>query len=148
MNSTNQIIAFYIYDKNGNNMFYREWNREKRDQYHFKNTYNIVSVLKTTCPMFSPPQKEGLFESFVTQQYKLHFYESPTRYSFIVLTGVKVATLSQQMSNFYREVFVPYVIRNPAYKFPKDFAEPLPVINSEKFGEAVDSSVFQWVNRK
>lgn len=55
--SQTQIIAFYIYDKNGNNMFYREWNREKRDPYHFKNTFNIVSVLKTTCPMFAPPEK-------------------------------------------------------------------------------------------
>lgn len=76
-----------------------------------------VSPTDLRSPDFKMP-RETCF-SFVTSNYRLNYYESPTGWKLVLLTdpGTPGAgELENLMRGLYKDIFVKHVIQNPAYR--------------------------------
>jgi hypothetical protein len=56
---------------------------------------------------------EDSFLSYRTNNYKLHYYESPTNLKFVMLTDVKTANMRKPLHQIYINLYVEYVVKNP-----------------------------------
>ncbi|OAL50909.1 snare-like protein [Pyrenochaeta sp. DS3sAY3a] len=57
--------------------------------------------------------QDDTFLSYRTGEYKLHYYETPTRMKFVMLTDTKVINLRQYLHQIWANLYVEYVIKNP-----------------------------------
>jgi hypothetical protein len=53
------------------------------------------------------------FIAFRTAHYKAHYYETPTRLKFVMLTDPRMAGLSVVLHQIYVTLYVEYVVKNP-----------------------------------
>ncbi|KAH7386897.1 trafficking protein particle complex 1 [Phaeosphaeria sp. MPI-PUGE-AT-0046c] len=56
---------------------------------------------------------DDTFLSYRTGEYKLHYYETPTRMKFVMLTDTKVINLRQYLHQIWANLYVEYVVKNP-----------------------------------
>ncbi|KAF3042146.1 TRAPP subunit bet5 [Didymella heteroderae] len=56
---------------------------------------------------------DDTFLSYRTGEYKLHYYETPTRMKFVMLTDTKVPNLRQYLYQIWANLYVEYVVKNP-----------------------------------
>jgi hypothetical protein len=56
---------------------------------------------------------DDTFLSYRTGDYKLHYYETPTRMKFVMLTDTKVPNLRQYLYQIWANLYVEYVVKNP-----------------------------------
>ncbi|KAF2823907.1 snare-like protein [Ophiobolus disseminans] len=56
---------------------------------------------------------DDTFLSYRTGEYKLHYYETPTRMKFVMLTDTKVVNLRQHLHQIWAQLYVEYVVKNP-----------------------------------
>eukprot|EP00884_Botryococcus_braunii_P020759 jgi/Botrbrau1/7367/Bobra.0316s0013.2 len=59
------------------------------------------------------------FHSFRANNYKLHFFESPSGLKIVLNTDPEVGDLREQLSHIYGSIYVPYAMKNPGYT-PRD----------------------------
>ncbi|KAL5121635.1 Trafficking protein particle complex subunit BET5 [Pleosporales sp. CAS-2024a] len=57
--------------------------------------------------------EDDTFLSYRTGEYKLHYYETPTRMKFIMLTDTKVNNLRPYLHQIWANLYVEYVVKNP-----------------------------------
>merc|ERR1719265_2021789 len=62
-----------------------------------------------------PPRTQG-FLSYTTPQYKLHAFDSPTGYRFVLTTDPAVPDQQDCLRQIYAELFVEHVVKNPVYR--------------------------------
>jgi hypothetical protein len=55
------------------------------------------------------------FSSFRTNNYKLHFLESPSGLKLLLVTDPTVGNLADQLNHIYSALFVELVAKNPLY---------------------------------
>jgi hypothetical protein len=131
------VYAFYLFDRQGNCLCYREWSRPKlmkdatQDQ---KNTFGLLFALKNFCQKLSPTQPGGIVKNYSTDVYSLHYFESLTGLRFVLLTSRGSRDLSGVLRDIYLNVYVDTVIRNPLYVPGKS-------IQSQLFLSKLDSSI-------
>ncbi|BDD61995.1 TRAPP subunit bet5 [Monascus purpureus] len=53
------------------------------------------------------------FISYTTNQYKLHFYETPTNTKFVMITDIKSPSMRIALQQIYINLYVEYVVKNP-----------------------------------
>jgi hypothetical protein len=56
---------------------------------------------------------DELFTSYRTPAYKLHLFETPTSYRFVLLSDPSADSLRFVLRQLYTGPFVDYVVRNP-----------------------------------
>jgi hypothetical protein len=56
---------------------------------------------------------DDTFLAFRTGEYKLHYYETPTRIKLVMLTDTKVINLRQYLHQIWANLYVEYVVKNP-----------------------------------
>jgi hypothetical protein len=56
---------------------------------------------------------DDTFLSYRTGEYKLHYYETPTRMKFVMLTDTKVVNLRTHLHQIWANLYVEYVVKNP-----------------------------------
>jgi hypothetical protein len=56
---------------------------------------------------------ENIFLSYRTGEYKLHYYETPTRMKFVMLTDTKQVNMRPYLHQIWANLWVEYVIKNP-----------------------------------
>ncbi|KAF1915447.1 Longin-like domain-containing protein [Ampelomyces quisqualis] len=56
---------------------------------------------------------DDTFLSYRTGEYKLHYYETPTRIKFVMLTDTNVINLRQYLHQIWANLYVEYVVKNP-----------------------------------
>ncbi|KAJ4405446.1 Trafficking protein particle complex subunit BET5 [Didymella pomorum] len=56
---------------------------------------------------------DDTFLSYRTGEYKLHYYETPTRMKFVMLTDTKAPNLRQYLYQIWANLYVEYVVKNP-----------------------------------
>lgn len=53
------------------------------------------------------------FISYRTAEYKLHYYETPTKMKFVMVTDTKTSNLRVALHQIWANLFVEYVVKNP-----------------------------------
>ena len=125
------IFNLYIFDRNCSCLYYKEWAREKeagisRDE-EFKLMYGMIFSIKSLISRLSiTSAKEGLL-GYTASSYKLHYFETPTGFKFVMNTDTNVGNIQDVLRHIYSRIFVEYVVRNPL----------------ERPGEAVKSELFE-----
>eukprot|EP00871_Galdieria_phlegrea_P004873 jgi/Galph1/5387/GphlegSOOS_G4051.1 len=131
------VYAFYLFDRKGNCLCYREWYRPKlmkdatQDQ---KNIFGLLFALKNFCGKLSLQQPGGNLKNYSTDVYSLHYFETATGLRFILLTSRGTGDLSGVLKDMYLNVFVETVTMNPLYVQGKS-------ITSQLFLSKLDSFV-------
>ncbi|KAB2576932.1 Sybindin-like protein [Lasiodiplodia theobromae] len=57
--------------------------------------------------------EDDTFLSFRTAEYKLHYYETPTRLKFVMLTDTKTNNLRIVLHQIWANLYVEFVVKNP-----------------------------------
>mmetsp|Transcript_33678 Transcript_33678/g.74582 ORF Transcript_33678/g.74582 Transcript_33678/m.74582 type:complete len:165 (+) Transcript_33678:139-633(+) len=125
----------YIYNRQGVCIHYQEWYRPKHvthgagtlldDQKQmfglFWTLSNLCATVDPKCSTRAPlgaPRKIGegsRFNSFTTNNYKLHFFETATGFKIVLNTSREAGDMRELLSTLYDDLFVEHVVKNPAY---------------------------------
>ncbi|KAF2181836.1 snare-like protein [Zopfia rhizophila CBS 207.26] len=57
--------------------------------------------------------EDDTFLSYRTGEYKLHYYETPTRMKFVMLTDTKQNNLRPYLHQIWANLYVEFVVKNP-----------------------------------
>jgi len=57
--------------------------------------------------------EDNNFISYRTGEYKLHYYETPTRIKFVMITDTKMNNLRIALHQIWANLYVEYVVKNP-----------------------------------
>lgn len=60
--------------------------------------------------------RSDTFHSFKTETYKLHYFATPTKYRFVILTDPNCANCTEMLKEIYTKIFIEYVLKNPLHK--------------------------------
>mmetsp|Transcript_875 Transcript_875/g.1103 ORF Transcript_875/g.1103 Transcript_875/m.1103 type:complete len:141 (-) Transcript_875:3368-3790(-) len=132
--------TLYIFNREGNCCFYKEWNRKKPStnlEEEFKLMYGFIFQLKLFCAKTSVESTDGGFHFYKTSAYKLHFYESASMVKFILLTDPNVGDMRELLKKFF-EYYTTYVVKNPMYELNSK------IDNCTLFIEHLDQEVKNW----
>ncbi|WVR03920.1 hypothetical protein IAU60_000919 [Kwoniella sp. DSM 27419] len=97
-----------------------------------KLVYGVILSLRNMVKKLSG--REEAFTSYSTGGYKLHLFETPTGYKFVLLSDPSSDSLRFVLRQLYVGPFVEYVVRNPLVKV--DSREE--GIDNDQFRTAVD----------
>ena len=98
--------------------------------------YGMLFSIKSFVGKLSPTDMKDGFTCYKTSKYRLNFYETPSKYKFVLNTDTAVThpIVRDLMQNMYAKVFVEYVIKNPMHS-------PGGPISCELFDTRVDEFV-------
>ncbi len=124
------VFSFYLFDRHGTCLVYREWKRSVKaedaddDQ---KNMFGMLFALRNFSMKLSPKPAAGMPRFFITDVYALHYFETPTGLRFVLSTtrdfgGIDV---TRHLREIYSEVYVEYAIKNPLYVRGTPIKSPL-----------------------
>lgn len=117
------IHCLYIFARD-KCLFYDEWNRTRKPR-DFEEEKKLVwglavtfkSIASQLSPSTGPSPPIRNFNSFSTPKYKMHFYETPTGYRFVLCTDPQVNTdIQKVLAHIYSNLFVPLVLKNTAWQ--------------------------------
>ncbi|KCV70182.1 hypothetical protein H696_03641 [Fonticula alba] len=140
------IFTLYIYDRFCNCLYYRSFSRPLPSSMSMaeeqKLVYGVVFSARAMSERLSSAVGEssdpdGGFMAFQTSGFKLHSFETPTRYTFVLLTAVpttgsafdnrsaspavpQTAQVLEDLRKLYSDCFVPQVVRNPLARLPTE----------------------------
>ncbi|CAH8498553.1 unnamed protein product [Schistosoma bovis] len=131
------VYNLYIYGKNGDNLFYREWTPTKQGECPSDNDLKLMRGmligLKGFCQKISPLDYEINRFSYVTNTYRLHFYETPTLMKIVLTTDNSCAPMNDELEGIF-QIYTKYVSQNPLIKSEGP-------IKSQVFSEKLDQYV-------
>ncbi|KAL8625026.1 Trafficking protein particle complex subunit 1 [Nucella lapillus] len=132
------VYDFYLFDRNGNCLYYAEWNRKNQPgiskEEEFKLMYGMIFSIKSFINRISPKDVQDGFLNFKTSKYKLHFYETPSGLKFIMNTDLNVGNIRDVLQQMFSSIYVEYVVKNPL----TELGEP---VTSELFRTKMDDYV-------
>ncbi|XP_044761478.1 trafficking protein particle complex subunit 1 [Coccinella septempunctata] len=134
------IHNIYIFNKNGNLLYYHEWNRIKqtgmtRDE-EAKLMYGMLFSIKSFVNKISPTDPKEGFLYYKTSKYTLHYFETLTGLKFVLTTDNNAQLVRELLQQIYNQVYVEYVVKNPLISL----SEP---IESEIFKIKLDALIRQ-----
>eukprot|EP00243_Klebsormidium_subtile_P002278 TRINITY_DN14470_c0_g1_i1.p1 TRINITY_DN14470_c0_g1~~TRINITY_DN14470_c0_g1_i1.p1 ORF type:complete len:155 (+),score=9.71 TRINITY_DN14470_c0_g1_i1:257-721(+) len=120
------IYTFYVYNKQGICIHYREWTRplvtlsSQEDQ---KLMFGLLFSLKSFTAKLDPINGDNAgqagkgcsFHSFKTNTYKLSYFETAAGVKFVLVTDPRMGDLREALRNIYSNIYVEYVSKNPIY---------------------------------
>mmetsp|Transcript_5611 Transcript_5611/g.16710 ORF Transcript_5611/g.16710 Transcript_5611/m.16710 type:complete len:138 (-) Transcript_5611:228-641(-) len=129
------VNCFYLYDRTGQCLVYREWNRTRSEKNHLKNMYGMIFELKKICSKLAAVESDAP-RYYVTSSYALHYFDTPSGLRLILLTSPDYGNsdISRVLRRVYVEVYVEYVTKNPLYR-------PGSLITSTLFLDKLDSLI-------
>ena len=98
--------------------------------------YGMLFSIKSFVGKLSPTDMKDGFTCYKTSKYRLNFYETPSKYKFVLNTDTAVThpIVRDLLQNMYSKVFVEYVIKNPMHV-------PGGSVNCQLFDTRVDEFV-------
>lgn len=100
-----------------------------------KLVYGVVISLRNMIKKLSGRDEQ--FTSYRTSAYRLHLFETPSGYKFVMLTDPKSDTMRHVLKQIYLVGFLEFVVRNPLIKM--DSREM--GIDNDNFRNAIDRYV-------
>ena len=131
------VYDFFLYNRQGVCLYYRDWKctrKRKNLEQKQRLMYGMIYQMKTFVKHLSPKGGTKTFNSFKTNTYKLHFFESASGFMLVLNTDHSVDTLTDDLRYIYSEIFVEHILKSPLY-------EPQQPIDSPLFIEALDDFV-------
>ena len=115
------VYSFSIYNRRGVNLFYREWERmtealEDGAAEHHRLVFGLILSMQKLCLQLAPKQDEEGLQSFRTNSYMLHYFESPSGVIFAMCTDLSTQVLRSTLWHIFSNIYVPLVVRNPLQK--------------------------------
>merc|ERR1712227_34788 len=151
--STDIIYNFYLYDRRGNCLFYREWNRpfnsfaDNPDE-DKRLVYGLLFSLKSSIQKLSGAQDSNTeninynndtLATLSTDTFTLHHIESPSGLRLVLITDNSVKkNLRPQLWYIYANIYVTYVVKSYTYK-PSEGAVFIP--KDSQFGEKLEDYI-------
>ncbi|OQV14487.1 putative Trafficking protein particle complex subunit 1 [Hypsibius exemplaris] len=77
----------------------------------FKLMYGLIASIKSFVARLSPMELKEGFQSFGTDKYRLHFYESPTSIKFLMTSDLAAVSLKDLLMQIYL-IYTETVCRN------------------------------------
>ncbi|KAK9879042.1 hypothetical protein WA026_003848 [Henosepilachna vigintioctopunctata] len=134
------VHNIYIFNKNGNLLYYHEWNRLKQTgmtrEEEAKLMYGMLFSIKSFVNKISPVDPKDGFLYYKTSKYTLHYFETLTGLKFVLNTDINAQGVRELLQEIYNQVYVEYVVKNPLL----NLSEP---IESEIFKAKLDALVKQ-----
>jgi trafficking protein particle complex subunit 1 len=126
------VYSFYLFDRTGACLCYREWartlrvNKPEDDQ---KNMFGMLFALREFTVELSPSRSKaaGTPRHFATDAYALHYFETPTGLRFVLTTSKDFGAvdLARHLREIYSEVYVEFVVKNPLAHRADQIRSPL-----------------------
>lgn len=112
------LYSFYLFNKYGDNIFYKQWSRSFGAQ---EDKGSLVGGLIYTLQHFATQlssAQEGCFKALHTASYKLHYFETITGYRAALMTSTDLDTefVQRALATFFSEVFAAFVSSNLHYE--------------------------------
>ena len=115
------VYCFYLFDRTGTCLCYREWKRPRPvqdagdDQ---KNMFGMLFALRNFSIKLSPDPNNGVPNYFITDVYALHYFETPSGLRFVLTTSNDFGSIDvvKNLREIYSDVYVEYAIKNPLYR--------------------------------
>uniref|UniRef100_A0A8C6T6C9 Trafficking protein particle complex subunit n=1 Tax=Neogobius melanostomus TaxID=47308 RepID=A0A8C6T6C9_9GOBI len=127
------VHNLYIFDRNGNCLFYNEWNRKKQAGISKDEEYKLMYGMLFSIKSFVSKMKDG-FLSFQTSKYRLHYYETPSGLKFVLNTDLSVSNARETLQLIYSSLYVEYVVKNPVLSLSQS-------LDSELFCSKLDAFI-------
>lgn len=114
------VFSFYLFDRAGTCLVYREWKRTMKladasdDQ---KNMFGMLFALRNFSQKLSPTPDAGMPHFFITDVYALHYFETPTGLRFVLVTSREFGgrDVVRHLREIYSDIYVEYAVKNPLY---------------------------------
>jgi hypothetical protein len=130
------IYTLYIYNYNAKCLYYKEWNRRNQSELSTDEeqalVYGLVYSIKATLSRLA--KTEQMAFTYRTDIYRLHYYETATGLTWVMMTGLNVTSMQDVLQHMYTQIYVPCVALNPLYVS----GEPLKI---QSFVQSVDRFV-------
>lgn len=161
------IYSFFIFDRHCNCVYNREYTHsvnpasstpitqgraegqinKNNDADNSKLLFGILYSLKTIATkLVSDDSAHNELKQLTIGQFRVHFWESLTRFKFVIITDLQVQSLQHELWQLYSHFFVKYVVENALlpveFKWKDDDAlrenEIYGKINNGKFIQETD----------
>ncbi|XP_055688494.1 trafficking protein particle complex subunit 1 [Lutzomyia longipalpis] len=134
------IYNFYIFDKQGNLLYYQEWTRLKQSgitcEEEAKLMYGMIYSMKSFVNKISPTDIRDGYIHYKTNKNALHILETSSGLKFVMNTDTASTGVKEFMNQFYLKIWLEYVVKNP-------FCLPEKPITSELFKAKCDEFIKQ-----
>ncbi|EFO64894.1 Bet5-like protein [Giardia lamblia P15] len=122
-------LQFYVYRRSGALLYFRAF--ECTDDAPMDMLAGLLFTLRRSSIALTPGEDARL-ESFKTDTYTCHIYETASGYWFVFLTRPESKPLNNELQAIYRDIFVPTVVKNLEWTPATSFQ------NNEAFTHALD----------
>ena len=114
------VYSFYLFNRDGTCLCYREWQRPKKvlDNFHDqKNMFGMLFALRGFAMKLCQDDAAGIPKYFVTDVYALHYFQTPTGLRFVLTTSrdFRSVNVTKHLAEIYSRVYVEFVVKNPLY---------------------------------
>jgi hypothetical protein len=132
------IYNFYLFNKQGLCIAYKEWHREKHSgmpkEEEFKLVYGMLLSLRSFAgKLTTRSHGTQLVKSFKTSAYKMNYMETPTGLKMVLNSDPEAFDVPELLRLIY-QIFVETVLKNPLINTTKE-------ITSEMFHSQLDRVV-------
>lgn len=148
------IYSFFIFDRHCNCIYNREYTHtassndtlsgqinKSNDSNSSKLLFGILYSLKTISNKLANDEETEMNElkSFTIGSFKVHFWESLSRFKFVIVTNGEVSQLSDVLFELYLNYFIKYVVKNGLMPVEFTAEGEYSKINNGKFIEETDN---------
>jgi len=135
MGDSSKYYNFYIFNRKGKCLYYKEWNRQINTlsddpEEEKKLVFGMLFSLKDLASKLSPTPNTEI-HTVKTNVFALHHFQSLTGMVFVMNTDIDIPDLYQSLQYIYSNIYVDCVIKNPLYRFSPDDLIDCPLFNTK-----------------
>ncbi|KAG5192933.1 Sybindin-like protein [Tribonema minus] len=130
------IFNFYIFNRNGKCLFYKEWNRPQNTLQHDDGEekrlmFGMLYSLQELVGKMGGGDGKGALQSFTTDSYTLNFFETASGLRFVLNTDNRAGDLTAILRHIYGNIFVDLVVKHPMFEPKAGVPLQLPMFEEE-----------------
>jgi len=115
------VYSLHIFDRAGVTLYHNDFEPKKKkvkDQAEEdKLIYGLLfSLQKDFCQKMALSEGSEGFQSFRTNAYRLHYYESLTGIKFVLMTDAAAPLMRETLRYIYSNIYVEMAVKNPIFE--------------------------------